>query len=578
MSNVAINIAAEFKGKPAFDKAAKSTANLENSVGRLARTMKRTFATTAIVAFGRASVRAFVEDEKAASRLSTAVQNLGYKFSQLEVSNFIQGLEATSGIMDDQLRPAFQSLLTTTGSLTMSQKLLNDAIQISRASGEDLTTVTSDLSMAYVGNVKGIRKYYTGLTQAELATKGFSEILSVLLKNSAGAAENYLGTTAYKMSVLSVATENAKESIGAGLVDAFAKMAGGSEVEDAVKAINTIANAINGITSAIGTVIGFFTKMYQAVDKFAKNIDPIFGDSWNQINNKPRSARSASPAGTYRRMQEQKKGELEAISRNKKLAALEREKAAAAAKALKAKKDAAALDKLSLLLKEGEEVFDKEGVELAAAQKAQAEQLAKATNQGQLLAIANDMTRISIKKNLLELEKAIQDGDVVAAQLAADKLNISIKQLGVLQNQAIKLVDIEKILAGMVSKDLINIANLNLAIDKLREMNGLLPAAFKNLSKDNQGFVSASSVATVPEMIYAAESNADLLLAMAAANEALVTKISEGSAVANANRTIIELKLSGGDEVTNAIAKNMQNKSLSDGKIAELNRRTGFFL
>lgn len=87
-------------------------------------------------------------------------------------------------------------------------------------------------------------------------------------------------------------------------------MSGGTEAKDAIKTINNIAAAINGITNAIGTTIGFFVKLYKSIDTFAKNIDPIFGDSWNQKNNKPRAARSASPAGTYRRMQEQKKPSL----------------------------------------------------------------------------------------------------------------------------------------------------------------------------------------------------------------------------------------------------------------------------
>jgi len=577
MSNVAINIAAEFKGKPAFDKAGKSVSALEKSVNKLGKKLVGLFAVTKLIQFGKASVAAFSEAEKANTRLANSVDNLGLSLSKARIQKGLDEISAKFGIEGEPLAEAFQSLLQTTGSITKSQELLKLAIDASIGSGIDLAQVGKDISFAYVGVTRGLRKYSLGLTQAELQTMGFVAITDKMQQRFGGAGVKFLETNAGKMQVLAEATNNAKEIIGVGLVNAFAKMSGGTETKDAIKTINTIAAGINGITNAIGTAIGFFVKLYKTIDTFAKNIDPIFGESWNDKNNKPSGARSASPAGTYRRMQEQKKAELAAIERNKKLVALERQKAEEARKALKAKKDQAALEKLSLLLKEGEEIFDKEGVELAAAQKAQAEQLAKATNQGQLLAIANDMTRISIKKNLLELERAIQDGDVAAAQAAANKLNIDIKQLGVLQGQALKLADIEKILAGMVSKDLINIANLNLAIDKLREMNGLLPASFKNLSKDNQGFVSASAVATVPEMIYAAESNADLLLAMAAANEALVTKISEGSALANANKTIIELKLTGGDEVTDSIVKNIQNKSLTAGQIAYLDRRTGGF-
>lgn len=519
MSNVAINIAAEFTGKKAFANAEKSTKTLEQSASKLARTFKRTFAATAVLAFGRASLKAFAADEAAAARLSTAVSNLGYSFSQTRITDFISNLESTSGVLDDQLRPAFQALLTTTGSLTQSQKLLNDAIQISRGSGEDLATVSNDLALAYVGNTKGLKKYYTGLTQAELKTMSFSDVLGVLLKNSAGAAEAYLGTAAYKMNVLSVASENAKEKIGAGLVDAFAKIGGGTSAEDAAHTIDNIAKAILGIVDAIATVIGAFTKFYQKIDAFARNFDPIFGDSWNS-KNKPKTGRSKSAAGTWKRMQEQKKGELDALKRQREMAALAKKQADAAALALKKKQEQAALDKAALMLAKGEDVFNLDAIQIQAALTNQTEQLGKVTNQTQLLAIANDTARLRVKQDILNLEKAIQAGDAEAATAAAEKLNTDLKTLGALQGQAIKLADINKILAGMMPKDLINIANLNIALEKIKEIN-------KGLGGSSTGanWIDVAPNAGVDTIVAAAENNAQFLLDLAAANEKIIAQI-----------------------------------------------------
>ena len=519
MSNVAINIAAEFTGKKAFANAEKSTKTLEQSASKLAKTFKRTFAATAVLAFGRASLKAFAADEAAAARLSTAVSNLGYSFSQTKITDFISNLESTSGVLDDQLRPAFQALLTTTGSLTQSQKLLNDAIQISRASGEDLLTVSNDLALAYTGNTKGLKKYYTGLTQAELKSMSFSEVLGVMLKNSAGAAEAYLGTAAYKMNVLSVASENAKEKIGAGLVDAFAKIGGGTSAEDAAHTIDNIAKAILGIVDAIATVIGAFTKFYQKIDAFSKNFDPIFGDSWNS-KNKPKTGRSSSPAGTWKRMQEQKKGELDALKRQREMAALAKKQADAAALALKKKQEQAALDKAALMLAKGEDVFNLDAIQIQAALTNQTEQLGKVTNQTQLLAIANDTARLRVKQDILNLEKAIQAGDAEAATTAADKLNTDLKTLGALQGQAIKLADINKILAGMMPKDLINIANLNIALEKIKEIN-------KGLGGSSTGanWIDVAPNAGVDTIVAAAENNAQFLLDLAAANEKIIAQI-----------------------------------------------------
>ena len=519
MSNVAINIAAEFTGKKAFADATKSTKTLEQSASNLAKVFRRTFAVAAVLAYGRASVKAFAADEAAAARLSTAVANLGYSFSQTNISDFISNLERTSGVLDDQLRPAFQALLTTTGSLTQSQKLLNDAIQISRASGEDLLTVSNDLALAYTGNTKGLKKYYTGLTQAELKSMSFSEVLGVMLKNSAGAAEAYLSTAAYKMNVLSVASENAKEKIGAGLVDAFAKIGGGTSAEDAARTIDNIAKAILGIVDAIATVIGAFTKFYRKIDEFSRNFDPIFGDSWNS-KNKPKTGRSSSPAGTWKRMQEQKKAELEAIKRNRELASLAKKQADAAALAAKKKQEQAALDKAALMLAKGEDVFNLDAIQIQAALTNQTEQLGKVTNQTQLLAIANDTARLRIKQDILVLEKAIQEGDADAATAAAEKLNTDLKTLGALQGQAIKLADINKILAGMMPKDLINIANLNIALEKIKEIN-------KGLGGSSTGanWIDVAPNAGVDTIVAAAENNAQFLLDLAAANEQIIAQI-----------------------------------------------------
>ena len=120
----------------------------------------------------------------------------------------------------------------------------NDAITISRASGVDLATVSQDLAKGYVGITKGLAKYNTGLTKAELSSKSFNEILGVLLKQSAGAANDYLGTTAYSMDVLGVATSNASEIIGGGLIDAFAAVGG------ALAAAGTGGGAVGGAVGA----------------------------------------------------------------------------------------------------------------------------------------------------------------------------------------------------------------------------------------------------------------------------------------------------------------------------------------
>jgi hypothetical protein len=324
MADLRIDLAAEFKGKKAFKEADKAIFGLDKNVVKLAKSLGLVFGTTAIVSYSKASIKAFAADEAAARRLATAVDNLGLSFSQSRVTDFIANLEKSSAIADDILRPAFQALLTTTGSLTKSQELLNNAIQISRASGVDLATVSQDLANGYVGITRGLKKYNTGLTQAELKSKSFADILGIMLVKSAGSANAYLETTQYKLDALTLAGNNAKETIGAGLVDAFARIAGGSETSDAVKAIDNIAKAINGVTAATGFLVGGLVKLYKGLD-FLTTFGGLTGANGSlagMLESKPSTNRSKSPAGTAARTAQQRAAETAAAARAKELAGL----------------------------------------------------------------------------------------------------------------------------------------------------------------------------------------------------------------------------------------------------------------
>jgi hypothetical protein len=279
--SVVINLAAEYTGNKAFKQADTAVGKLNSNVKKLAGTFGIAFGATALVQFSKTAVKAFAADEAAALRLNRAVENLGIGFANPAIADYIDKLETSAAIADDILRPAFQGLLTTTGSLTQSQKLLNDAITISRASGIDLATVTQDLGKGYVGVTRGLVKYNSGLTKAELTTLSFNEILSVILKRSAGAAEDYLTTTSYKMDVLSTATGKANELIGKGFVDALSRASGGTEASDATIFLETLAGGFNKVTLAAGTAIGAIPSLIKNVKDLGKSI--FFGFAGKQI-------------------------------------------------------------------------------------------------------------------------------------------------------------------------------------------------------------------------------------------------------------------------------------------------------
>ena len=468
MANVVIDIAAEFTGNKAFKQADSATTALTKNVKKLAGAVGLAFSTQAIVSFGKAAVKAFAEDEAAALRLNRAVENLGIGFANPAIADYISKLERSAAIADDILRPAFQSLLTTTGSLTKSQELLNNAITISRASGVDLATVTEDLGRGYIGITKGLTKYNTGLTRAELQSKSFNEILGVILKRSAGAAEDYLDTTAYKFDVLSVASSNASEIIGGALVDAFALIGGGTEASDAAYAIETIATALAKVTVQTGRTIGVIPTLIKNLKNLPRNIFQGFAGAQLGVNVIPPTAKEEAKLTLTEKKQQEllAKMEKEALKR-------EKERLALLNKQNVAKRLQGVIDKANLALGKGSDVFDLDKIQVAAALTNQAEQLGKATSSAQLLQITNDTARLNVKRSMLDLEDAIATKDEAAIKAATNKLNADLGILGTLMKQDLKMQDIKSVLESLKPKDLINLGNLDAAIAKMIELNKL---------------------------------------------------------------------------------------------------------
>jgi hypothetical protein len=443
-----ILIGSKFDAK-GFKQAETALGKLNGTAKKVAGSLGLAFGAAAIAQYGKAAVKAFADDEAAALRLNRAVENLGIGFANPAIADYIAKLEKSAAVADDILRPAFQGLLTTTGSLVQSQKLLNDAITISRASGVDLATVTEDLGKGYVGITKGLTKYNTGLTRAELQSKSFNEILGVILKRSAGAAEDYLDTTAYKFDVLSVATSNASEIIGGGLVDAFALVGGGTDANDAAYVIENIATALSKVTVQAGRTIGAIPTLIQNLKNLPKNIFAGFAGKQLGVNIAIPEKKEEVKLTLTQKKQEELMAKLEKDSLRR-----ERERLALKNKQLATDKAKAIIAKGEAALGKGQEVFDMDKIQIAAALTNQAEQLAKTTSGAQALQIANDTARLNVKRSILVLEDAIAAKDEAAIIAATAKLNADLKTLTALTGQETKLIAIKGILDGLASKSI----------------------------------------------------------------------------------------------------------------------------
>jgi hypothetical protein len=255
MANVVIDIAAQYTGNKAFKQAETATQKLEKSVGKLGKQLLGVFAAGKLLAYGKNAAKAFAADEKAARSLSLALANTGNAFAAIEVEKFIGDLQRATGVLDDNLRPAFRTLLTATGDVKKSQDALALALDISAGTGRDLTQVSLALARGFTGQTTGLSRLGAGLSKATLATGDMDAIVGQLSDKFRGqalsAAEGYAGS----MARLTVASENAKEIIGKGLLDSLALLSGPDGISKSTTQMEDLATQIANVNYGIAVLI-----------------------------------------------------------------------------------------------------------------------------------------------------------------------------------------------------------------------------------------------------------------------------------------------------------------------------------
>ena len=368
LPSLLVNAVSTWDGK-ALTKGSKQIGGFEKGIKSLGKTLAATFGTTALLKFGKDSVKAFAENEKSALRLATVVKNLGLAFEVPQIEKGLDEISARYGYQGEVLREAFQKLLTVTGSAAKSQDLLNLSLSVAAGSGQDLLTVNQDLAAVYVGNTKGLRKYNLGLAQSELKTLKFDDAVALLTKTFKGSAEAELTTFSGKMKVLGEAAGNAQEIIGGGLVESLSLLAGEADsitplAEGMASFATSISDAIVGVGVLVDKlknipVLSFFGKYTEYLPnvKLIKDSFEVF----TKLGSEQRAIGTGQLGGLERRAaieanaKARTKAERDALARAKALAALQNK--------------SLATDKAKLALSKAGSVLDTTRISIAAALK-----------------------------------------------------------------------------------------------------------------------------------------------------------------------------------------------------------------
>ena len=253
MPTLVVSALSTFDNK-GLKKAKKEVSAFDKQIKSFAKVFATAFSVTALSKYSKAAVKAFMADEKAAKSLEQQLKNTGYQFSAPGVELYIANLQKSTGVLDDELRPAFQRLLTVTGSITKSQDALSTALNVSAATGRSLGEVTTALSRGFAGNTTGLSRLGAGLSKTLLKTGDMNKIMEELNTKFAGQSAARLDTYAGKMDLLRVASANASETIGKSLLDALAALGDDNSIEGLSKNMEDFGTATAEVITGLGIV------------------------------------------------------------------------------------------------------------------------------------------------------------------------------------------------------------------------------------------------------------------------------------------------------------------------------------
>lgn len=246
--SVVIDIAAQFTGQKAFKSA-------ENAADKLGRNVKRALIGVGVTAFAKSAITAFAQQEKQLELFKNSLRNIGFAFATNDSLAFLNSLKLQYGVVDTQLLPAYQQLLTTTKSLGAAQNLTNLALDLAANQGISVTEAANALSKAYLGNTKSLGALKLGISKTTLASGDFAKIIKEIAILTKGAAAAGADTFAGKLARIKIATDQAKESIGEGLVNALLAVSSSTDIEQLQTKIINFGESAKVVFENIGKYI-----------------------------------------------------------------------------------------------------------------------------------------------------------------------------------------------------------------------------------------------------------------------------------------------------------------------------------
>jgi hypothetical protein len=223
--------------------------NFTSAITGVGAAIAGAFAVEKIGQFFSESIAGAMQDEKSLIALAKAMDNVGLASQNAQAEGLIKSMSMQFGIADENLRPAYQRLVTATKDVEQSQKLLQTALDISAAGYTDLESAAKALSAASMGNFTALQRLKLPLDANTIAAKDFEGAIGQLNATVGGQAAAAADTYAGKMARIKVAADEAKETIGYALL----------------KSIELLSNAFGGTGGVTAQIDKFGTSVANTI-------------------------------------------------------------------------------------------------------------------------------------------------------------------------------------------------------------------------------------------------------------------------------------------------------------------------
>lgn len=250
--------------------AVKNAEGFRGKVGAVAASLKTVLGPALLAAAAAAGalaikmgvdgVKAAMSNERTSAALAKTLENLGKAHEAAGVEQFIAQLESSTGIIDDDLRPALGRLIIATGDVGQAQDLLTKSLDVAVGTGKEFTGVVDAVAKAVQTRTAGqLSRYGVILDDNTLKTEGFTTALNDSLDAFRGLQQAEARSLEGQLKILQVEADNVKEAFGRGLLSAFEDSRGG--LDDLSQSMRDMQPIIEDLGRQVGDLAKTFSEM-----------------------------------------------------------------------------------------------------------------------------------------------------------------------------------------------------------------------------------------------------------------------------------------------------------------------------